>query len=178
MKSFSLLSAIVLLGLSLGALPSEAAPAKAAKPAKTAAAEKKDELPTIQTGYATNLTIQVLRCVRANVPEFGTNNVVVIQYRLKKVGANTGPVKFYGDTIFPAIDIKARDASLGSSFEPIRGANLQEKTYSDDVDTQNWKVGQTGDGYAWFKIPERVTALDVFFPKTSPVRLNIEVPKG
>lgn len=156
-------------------LEAEAAPAKKAV---KATAEKKAALPTVLTGFPTNLTVEVLRCVRANVPEFGTNNVVVLQYRLKKVGPNTGAVKYYSDAKFNAIDIKAKDPSLGSGFEPIRGAGHQESTYSDDVDTADWKVGQTGDGYAWFKIPERITALDVFFPKTSPVRLSIEVPKG
>ncbi len=156
-------------------LPSEAAPKQAGK---TPVAAKKSELPTVLTGFPTNLTVQVLRCIRANVPEFGTNNVVVLQYRIKKVGADTGKVQFFGDARFNAIDVKSKDPVLASSFEPIRGAGHQESTYSDDVDTTDWKVGQTGDGYVWFKIPDRVTSIDVFFPKTSPVRVPIEVPKS
>lgn len=140
--------------------------------------EKKDELPTVLTGFPTNLTLQVLRCVRANVAEFGKNNVVVLQYRLKKVGPNTGAVKYFGDARFVALEIKAKDATLGSSYEVIRGAGHEHSTRSEDVDTADWKVGQTGDGYAWFKIPEDVNTLDVYFPKTSPVRLQVEVPKS
>jgi hypothetical protein len=113
--------------------------------------------------------------VRANVPEFGRNNIVVLQYRIKKVGANTGAVKYFGDDRFVSIDIKVKDPMLGSGFEVIRGVH-EQPTHSDDVATADWKVGQTGDGYAWFKIPESVSTIDVFFPKTSPVRLNIEVP--
>ncbi len=153
---------------------SDAAPAKAS--AKKA--EKKDELPTVLTGFPTNLTVQVLRCVRANVAEFGRNNVVVLQYRLKKVGPNTGAVKYFGDARFVALEIKVKDAMLGSAYEVIRGAGHEHSTRSEDVETGDWKVGQTGDGYAWFKIPEDVKTLDVYFPKTSPVRLNIEVPKA
>lgn len=152
---------------------SEAAPKKAA-----ASAAKKAELPTILTGFPTNLTVQVLRCVRANVAEFGRNNVVVLQYRLKKVGPNTGAVKYFGDARFIALEIKVKDASLGSAYEVISGAGHEHSTRSEDVDTTNWTVGQTGDGYAWFKIPDDVTTLDVFFPKTSPVRIPIEVPKA
>lgn len=152
----------------------EAVPAK--QHAKAAATTKSKELPTILTGYPTNITVQVLKCVRANVPEFGRNNVVVLQYRLKKIGPNIGQIKYFDDSRFQALEIKARDASLGSSFEPIRGAGHEESTYSEDVDTATWKAGQNGDGYAWFKIPEHVTTLDVFFPKTKPVRLEIEVP--
>lgn len=162
---------LVISSFGLSTLPGDAAPKK------TASAKPKP-LPTILTGFPTNLSLTVLRCVRAHVPEFGTNNVVVIQYRLRKEGPNTGDVKYFGDARFVALDIKTRDPALASAYEPIRGANLGERTYSDDVDTANWKVGQTGDGYAWFKIPERVTSLDVFFPKTSPIRIPIEVPKG
>jgi hypothetical protein len=166
---------IAVSAVSLMVPTANAAPKLGAK--QLAAAPKKAELPTVLTGFPTNLTVQVLKFVRANVPEFGRNNVVVLQYRIKKVGPNTGAVKFFGDARFNAIDIKAKDPALGSGFEVIRGVH-DEPTYSDDVDTANWKVGQTGDGYAWFKIPERITALDVFFPKTSPVRVAIEVPKG
>ncbi len=172
-KSVLVAIALAASAMSFMAPSSEAANKTVAK----APAAAKQALPTVLTGYPTNLTVQVLRCVRANVPEFGTNNVVVLQYRLKKIGANTGAVKYFGDARFAAIDIKAKDPMLGSGFEPIGGAGHEERTYSDDVDTANWNNGQTGDGYAWFKIPERVTELDVFFPKTSPVRVPIEVPK-
>lgn len=155
---------------------SEAAPKKAAAPAKKE--EKKDELPTVLSGFPTNLTIQVLRCVRANVEEFGRNNIVVLQYRLKKVGPNTGAVKYFGDARFIPIEIKAKDAMLGSSYEVITGAGHEHNTRSGDVDTTDWKVGQNGDGYVWFKIPSDVNTLDVYFPKTSPVRVPVEVPKG
>ncbi len=167
-----------LVSISAAAFLSSAADAAPKKPAQAVGAAKQPELPTVLTGLPTNLTVHVLRCVRANVPEFGTNNVVVLQYRIKKIGPDTGPVKYYDDARFDAIKIKAKDASLGSGFEPIGGAGHEESTYSGGVDTSNWKVGQTGDGYAWFKIPERVTDIDVFFPKTSPVRLTIDVPRA
>ncbi|MBX9689690.1 MAG: hypothetical protein K2X27_23465 [Candidatus Obscuribacterales bacterium] len=159
--------------VSFASTASEAAPKKAA-----AAAAKKPELPTVLTGFPTNLTIEVLRCVRANVAEFGRNNIVVLQFRLKKVGPNTGAVKYFGDARFIPLEIKAKDASLGSSYEVISGAGHEHPTRSGDTDTTNWKVGQTGDGYVWFKIPDDVNTLDIFFPKTNPVRVSVEVPKG
>ena len=169
-KQILIASVIAISAISFLAPASEAAPKKAAA---TAA-----KLPTVLTGFPTNLTVEVLRCVRANVAEFGRNNVVVLQYRIKKVGPNTGAVKFFGDARFNALEIKVKDASLGSSYEVISGAGHEHSTRSGDVDTTNWTVGQTGDGYAWFKIPDDVSTLDVFFPKTSPVRVNIEVPKA
>jgi hypothetical protein len=150
--------------------PGQAAKTTASKPAA------KQELPKMLTGFPTNISVQVLRCIRANVPEFGRNNVVVLQFRLRKEGPDTGPVKYFGDDRFEPTEIKCRDPILSSSFEPIGGAGHEESTYSNTAVTSGWKVGQTGDGYAWFKIPERITILDVYFPKTRPMRIPIEIP--
>lgn len=144
--------------------------------AKKVAPVQKKEFPKLMTGLETNVSVQLLRVVRANVPEFGRNNIVVVQYRLRKEGANKPGTIYKG--WFEATDIKARDPALGSAYEVIRGVH-EHSTYSQTAMTNSWQTGQTGDGYAWFKIPDDVKRIDLFFPETRPFNnIPIEVPKA
>lgn len=153
----------LLSSLSLDADAAPKAPAKA------------KEYPKVLTGFDTNLSVQVLRCVRAHVPGFGHNAVVVLQYRLRKEGANPpGSPPFSKDKFWPR-EIKAKDPSLGQAYE-VWQPNEENETYSKAFWTSEWKSGQNGDGYVWLKVPERVNVIDVYFPFTVPQRVNIEVP--
>jgi hypothetical protein len=78
-KKAVLLVLSVFTALGTLAADCQAAPAKAATP---------QGFPKVMTGLDTKVSVQILRCVRAHVPGFGQNQVVVLQYRLRKEGAN------------------------------------------------------------------------------------------
>lgn len=137
---------------------------------------KAKEYPKVMTGFQTNMSVQILRCVRAHVPGFGHNAVVVLQYRLRKEGPNpSGSPPFDKDKFWPR-DIKAKDPALGQAFE-VWAPNDENQTYSHAFWTSEWKPGQNGDGYVWLNVPQRCNVIDVYFPYTNPQRVNVEVPK-
>lgn len=147
----------------------------AAAPWGNAAPAKPKENPKVMTGLDTKVSVQVLKLVRAHVEGFGKNQVVVVQYRLRKEGPNPpGQPPFEKDKWWPR-DIKARDPALGMGFAPWEPTSGNE-TYSKAFWTDEWKPGQNGDGYVWLNIPERVKTIDLIFPYTIPQRMNIEVP--
>lgn len=151
--------------------------ASAAGECKGAAPAKAKQYPKVMTGLDTNVSVQVLKCVRAHVEGFGQNQVVVVQYRLRKEGPNpSGTPPFSKDKWWPN-EIKARDPALGQGFkvwDPTSGND----TYSKAKWTDEMKPGENGDGYVWLNIPERVKVIDLIFPFTIPQRMEIEVPKG
>ena len=149
-------------------------PADAKAPA--AAAAKAPSFPKVMTGLDTKVSVQVLRCIRANVDGFGHNQVVVVQYRLRKEGPNPpGSPPFKKDKFWPG-ETKAKDPALGQGFKVWERSEGND-TYSGALWTSDWKPGQTGDGYIWLNVPERVNVIDLYFPYTNPQRLNIEIPK-
>jgi hypothetical protein len=147
-----------------------------AKPA-TPAAPKAKTFPKVMTGLDTNVSIQILRCVRAHVEGFGTNQVVVVQYRLKKEGPNPSGAPPYEKDKFWPNEIKARDPVLGQAFKVWQPSEGNE-TYSRAKWTDEMKPGENGDGYVWLNIPDRVNTIDLFFPYTNPQRVDIEIPKA
>ena len=150
-------------------------PVNAAQAAK--AATKPKEYAKVLTGMDTNVSIQLLRVVRANVAEFGRNNIVVIQYRLRKEGPNLHP-GLTSKAWFDPIEIKLRNSSMGDSYETIRGIH-EHHTCSGESMTNEWTVGRQGDGYAWFKVPDDVTTVDIFFPFTHGyMGIPVEIPKA
>lgn len=151
------------------AVPSEAKTTKAP-------AAKKAEFPKVMTGFDTKLSVQILRVIRSHVEGFGHNAVVVVQYRIRKEGPNpSGSKPFEKDKFWPR-DIKGRDPSLGQAFN-VWQPNEENETYSKAFWSSDWNVGQTGDGYVWLNVPERVKVIDIYFPYTNPQRVNIEVPR-
>ncbi len=160
--------------LAISGAVSAATPGECKSAAKAPA--KATQFPKVLTGLDTNVSIQVLKCVRAHVPGFGTNQVVVVQYRLRKEGGNpSGDPPYDKDKFYPR-EIKARDPALGQKFlvwEPTSG----NETYSANQWTSEFKPGQNGDGYVWLNIPDRVKTIDLIFPYTVPQRIDIEVPK-
>lgn len=152
-----------------------AAPGDCKGPA--AAAAKPKEYPKVMTGLDTHVSVQLLRCVRSHVEGFGHNQVVVVQYRLRKEGANPPGSPPYDKDKWWTRDIKARDPVLGQAFLPWQPTSGNE-TMSANFWTDEWKPGQNGDGYVWLNIPDRVKTIDLIFPYTIPQRVNIEVPKG
>lgn len=153
------------------------APSVECKGNAAAPAAKKTEFPKVMTGFDTHLSVQILRCVRAHIEGFGHNQVVVVQYRLRKEGPNpSGSPPFDKDKWWPR-DIKARDPALGQAFQVWQPTSGNE-TYSQACWTDEWKPGQNGDGYVWLNIPERVKVVDIVFPYTIPQRVQIEVPKA
>jgi len=122
--------------------------------------------PKVMTGMETNVSIQLLTVKRIKVREFD-ENVVLVQYRLKKEGKNLIqglPTK----ANFYAVETKARDTQTSESFEVIRRSGFN--SYSDTALTNEWKVGQQGDGFLWLKVPREVKQLDIFFPYTAPYK--------
>lgn len=150
-------------------------PARSANAQKTAAQPK--TYAKVLTGMETNVSVQLLRVVRANVNEFGRNNIIVVQYRLRKEGPNThhGLVT---KAWFDPGEIKLRNSTMGDSYETIRGIH-EHHTCSGQSMTNEWTVGQQGDGYAWFKVPDDVTTVDIFFPYTHGyMGIPVEIPKA
>lgn len=168
-KALGLLVSLLVLGTFTTAPGECKAKAQAAAAAKT--------FPKVMTGFQTNMSVQILRCVRAHVPGFGTNQVVVLQYRLRKEGGNPPGSPPYDKDKFWTRDIKARDPVLGQSFK-VWEATEGNETASGNFWTSEWKAGQNGDGYVWLNIPDRVKVVDIFFPYTNPQRVEIEVPKA
>jgi hypothetical protein len=167
-KKAVLLVLSVFTALGTLAADCQAAPAKAATP---------QGFPKVMTGLDTKVSVQILRCVRAHVPGFGQNQVVVLQYRLRKEGANpSGAPPYDKDKWYPR-EIKARDPVLSQAFEVWQPTSGNE-TYSKNKWTDEMKPGESGDGYVWLNIPDRVNLVDVYFPYTNPQRVKIEVPKA
>lgn len=146
-------------------MPATAKPAPAPAP----------KFPKVMTGLDTNVSVQILRCVRAHVPGFGQNQVVVLQYRLRKEAGNPGGQPPYEKDKWWPNEIKARDPMLGQAFAVWQPSSGNE-TYSHAKWTDEMKPGENGDGYVWLNIPERVKQIDLFFPYTVPQRVAIETP--
>jgi hypothetical protein len=167
-KLFSIAMAMLVAG-NIFATPAES---KGSAPAASAS-----KFPKVMTGFETKMSVQILRVVRAHVPGFGQNGVVVVQYRLRKEGPNPpGNTPFEKDKWWPS-DIKARDPVMSQAFNVWQRTDT-EQTYSDACWTSDWKVGQQGDGYVWLNVPERIKVIDIYFPYTNPQRVQIEVPKA
>jgi hypothetical protein len=66
---------------------------------------------------------------------------------------------------------------LSQAFEVWQPTSGNE-TYSKNKWTDEMKPGESGDGYVWLNIPDRVNLVDVYFPYTNPQRVKIEVPKA
>lgn len=137
-------------------------------PAKTMASTK------IMTGLDDGVSVEIPKCMRSHVEGFGHNQIVVVQYRLKK----EGPIdksKRKTKNVFYAAKILARDPAMGNSFKCWTKRN-GETTHSNIVFTSNWPLGQTGDGFVWLNIPEKVEVTDLVFPETEPIRTTIAKP--
>lgn len=163
-----LLSALALTSFAVS--PGNCAPTKAT-------ASKGHEYPKVMTGFDTHMSIQIKKCIRAHVPGYGTNQVVVLQYILRKEGPNPAGSPPYDKDKFWPRDIKARDPALAQAFK-VWQQNGDEETASAAFWTDEWKPGQNGEGYVWLNIPERVKVIDVYFPYTNPQRVEIEIPKA
>lgn len=171
----SLLASLTVMSVASAAVTAVSVGPAEGKTTKAPAAKKK-EFPKVMTGFDTQMSVQILRVIRSHVEGFGHNAVVVVQYRLRKEGANPpGSKPFEKDKFWPR-DIKARDPAMGQAFT-VWQPNEENETYSKAFWTSDWNPGQTGDGYVWLKVPERVNTIDIFFPFTNPQRVNIEVPR-
>src|SRR5262245_4343619 len=143
------------IALCLLAVISLAAPADAGKVSGAG------KLPKIMTGLDDGVSLEVLKCVRSHVEGFGHNQVVVVQFRLKKEGPIDKSKRQTKNMLYAA-NIKARDPAMANSFK-CWGKKNGETTHSDMIFTMNWPVGQTGDGFVWLNIPERVQTVDLIF---------------
>lgn len=118
------------------------------------------------TGMVTNMSVQLLAVKRIQVEN--RNDIVLVQYRLRKEGEKKGELPGGDDLILYRFDpqnIKGRDTNTNESFEYI---SLKEhNTYSNPVDTTGWNIGQQGDGFVWLKVPKETNTLDILFPTTS-----------
>jgi hypothetical protein len=157
MKNFTARFTLVAL-LSLNLLAA-VLPANAQKEASGGQAKQSF---TKMTGMDTNVSVRLVELKRLKNAQGAPDNIVLCKWYLKKVGENkTSPV-YKG--WFEAIDVKGRNPNTSEVYEVARRGN----TYSNTAMTNEWRVGDGGEGFCWLKVPAEIKSIDVILPYTAP----------
>lgn len=155
MKNFTArLTLVALLSLNLLAA---VLPANAQKEAS--GGQAKTQSFTKMTGMDTNVSVRLVELKRLKNAQGSPDNVVLCKWYLKKVGENkTSPI-YKG--WFEAIEVKGRNPVTSEVYEV-------GKQYSKTAMTNEWRVGDGGEGFCWLKVPAEIKSIDVILPYTAP----------
>jgi len=110
----------------------------------------------VQSAIGNKAKLELLAVKRITDPEAKTRDVVNVQMRLRRLASEVSP----SDAINVA-GTKARNPDTSEIYEPV-GYNRS----SGSVNLYLVRRNASSDAYVWLRIPEGVTAIDIFIPDT------------
>lgn len=102
--------------------------------------------------------VELLSVKRIQDPETGKQDVVNVQFRVRRLSSDSPPVL---NQILSPNQVAARNPETSETYEPV---DLKRAT--DPILINLVNVNASVDGYVWLKIPEGVNTIDLFFPET------------
>ena len=114
-------------------------------------------LPLTRKAYGRLAEVTLLRVNRIKDPESGTDDLVNVQVRVKRMGdklLGTEFINFHG--------VKARNVDISETYEPARLTSAA----SEPISLVLLKRGASGDAYVWLRVPREVSVLSIYIPQT------------
>lgn len=111
----------------------------------------------VQSAVGNKGQVELLAVKRIADPESKTRDVVNVQMRLRRLAAEVSPAT---DAIYVA-GTKARNPDTSETYEAV-----SYKRSSGTVNFYSIRRNASSDAYVWLRIPEGVTAVDIFIPDT------------
>lgn len=112
----------------------------------------------VQFAFKDNAKVEIMSLKRIQHPETQTRDVVNLQMRVRLIGECGLSCNNY---ISPS-DTKARNPDTSETYESVG-----RERATGNVNLFMIKPGSSVDAYVWMKIPEGVTAVDIFVPNTA-----------
>jgi cytoskeletal protein RodZ len=110
----------------------------------------------VQSAIGNKAKLELLAVKRITDPEAKTRDVVNVQMRIRRLTSEVSP----SDAINVA-GTKARNPDTSETYEPV-----DYKRSSGSVNLYFVRKNASSDAYVWLRIPEGVTAIDLFIPDT------------
>lgn len=110
----------------------------------------------VQSAVGNKGRVELLAVKRITDPEAKTRDVVNVQMRVRRLAAEVSP----NDAINVG-GTKARNPDTSETYEPVG-----YKRSSGSVNLYFVRRNASSDAYVWLRIPEGVTAVDIFIPDT------------
>ncbi|MGL5925706.1 hypothetical protein [Chroococcidiopsis sp.] len=133
---------------------SSAAPDTAATTPATASGIQPGQF--VQSAIGNKAKLELLSVKRITDPDAKTRDVVNVQMRVRRLASEVSP----NDAINVA-GTKARNPDTSETYEPV-----DYKRSSGSVNLYFVRRNASSDAYVWLRIPEGVTAIDLFIPDT------------
>lgn len=141
-------------------------PETSASPVSPAASDTAVPAPTATTGIqpgqfvqsaiGTKGRVELLAVKRITDPEAKTRDVVNVQMRIRRLASEVTP----NDAINVG-GTKARNPDTSETYEAV-----SYKRSSGSVNFYFIRPNASSDAYVWLRVPEGVTAIDIFIPDT------------
>lgn len=110
----------------------------------------------VQSAIGNKAKLELLAVKRITDPDAKTRDVVNVQMRVRRLASEVSP----NDSINVA-GTKARNPDTSETYEPV-----DYKRSSGSVNLYFVRKNASSDAYVWLRIPEGVTAIDLFIPDT------------
>lgn len=110
----------------------------------------------VQSAIGNKAKLELLAVKRITDPEAKTRDVVNVQMRIRRLTSEVSP----SDAINVA-GTKARNPDTSETYEPV-----DYERSSGSVNLYFVRKNASSDAYVWLRIPEGVTAIDLFIPDT------------
>jgi hypothetical protein len=114
-------------------------------------------LPLTRKAYGRLAEVTLLRVNRIKDPESGTNDLVNVQVRVKRLGD-----KLLGNEFINFHGVTARNVDTSETYEAARLTSGA----SEPVSLPLLKRGASGDAYVWLRVPADVSNLNIYIPQT------------
>ncbi len=114
-------------------------------------------LPVTRKAYGRLAEVVLLRVNRIKDPESGTDDLVNVQVRVKRLGD-----KLLGNEFINFHGVTARNVDTSETYEAARLTSGA----SEPVSLPLLKRGASGDAYVWLRVPADVSNLNIYIPQT------------
>ncbi|MBE9020527.1 hypothetical protein IQ272_31240, partial [Chroococcidiopsidales cyanobacterium LEGE 13417] len=110
----------------------------------------------VQSAIGNKAKLELLAVKRIADPEAKTRDVVNVQMRIRRLAADASP-----SDVINVAGTKARNPDTSETYEPV-----DYKRSAGSVNLYFVRKNASSDAYVWLRIPEGVTAIDLFIPDT------------
>lgn len=111
----------------------------------------------VQSAVGNKAKVELLAVKRITDPESKTRDVLNVQMRLRRLAAEVQP----GIDNINVGGTKARNPDTSETYQPV-----SYERSSGTVSLYSIRRNASSDAYVWLRIPEGVTAIDIFIPDT------------
>lgn len=111
----------------------------------------------VQPALTNKAQVELLSAKRIQDPETGNRDVVNLQMRIRRLSDQVQKPTY--------VEVGLTTARNPNTSETYKAVDPSKRS-TDKVDLSEMEKGTSADAYVWLRLPERVSTLDVFVPKT------------